>query len=289
MTFENRGQLMSNFHLPASLLATAIGLVLAAGTLAPTALAQKAAPKPKSQEEAKALNEVFQSTNVDEQIAAATAVLEKYADTEYKSSLLQMIAADYQRKNDYPKTIVYGDLALGADPQNYQAMLILGNEYAKTTKDTDFDKDEKLGKADGYATKVLAIVPAAPKPNQRMTDEQWNDAKKDIESSAHEILGMVALTRKKSDVAVTEFKASVEVASTPDPADYVRLAVAYNQAGKYDDAIATAEKVAALPGALPQVKSVAQAERVRAIQAKKKAAAASAPAAAPAPAETPKP
>ena len=246
-------------------------LSLTALLIATAAWAQNA-PKPKSQDEVTALNAVFQSTDVDGQIAAANALLEKYADTEYKSILLQMIAADYQRKNDYPKTIVFGDRALEADPLNYSAMLILGTEYAKITKDTDFDKDEKLGKAEGYANKVLAIIPAAVKPNTRMTDAQWADAKKDLGSSAHEILGMVALTRKKSDVAITEFKTSVDSAATPDPATYVRLAVAYNLAGKYDDAIATADKVTTLPGAVPQVKSVAQAERARAIQLKKKTA-----------------
>jgi tetratricopeptide (TPR) repeat protein len=267
------------------LLLPSLALVLV--TIAP---AQKAPPAAKSPEEASALNAVFASTNVDEQIAAANAVLEKYADTQFKSILLQMIAADYQRKNDYPKTIVFGDRALEADPDNYSAMLILGNEYAKTTKENDFDKDEKLNKADGYASKILAILPTAPKPNPRMTDQQWADSKKDLASSAHEVLGMTALTRKKFDVAINEFKTSIDVAATPDPATSVRLAVAYNQAGKYDDAIATAEKVPAIPGATASEKSIAQAERVRAIQAKKKAEGASAPApAAPPATETPKP
>jgi tetratricopeptide (TPR) repeat protein len=264
---------MKKYLLPVSM-----SIVLTAA-----ALAQKQ-PHAKSNEEAKALNEVFTSTDVDGQIAAANAVLEKYADTEFKSTLLQMIAADYQRKNDFPKTIVYGDRALEADPQNYEAMLVLGNEYAKITKENDLDRDEKLGKAEGYANKVLAIVPTATKPNPRMTDAQWADAQKDLEASAHEILGIAALTRKKTDVAVKEFKTSVDIAATPDPATYVRLAVAYNLSGKYDDAIAITEKVATLPNAVPQVKSVAQAEHVRAIQAKKKAAAAAAP---PAPATTP--
>jgi tetratricopeptide (TPR) repeat protein len=269
---------MKKFLLPVS-------LVLA---LAAAGLAQKQ-PHAKSNEEAKALNDVFQATNVDVQIAAADAVLEKYADTEFKSTLLQMIAADYQRKNDFPKTIVYGDRALEADPQNYEAMLVLGNEYAKITKENDLDRDEKLGKAEGYANKVLAIVPTAAKPNPRMTDAEWADAQKDLQSSAHEILGIAALTRKKLDVAITEFKKSVDMAATPDPATYVRLAVAYNMAGKYDDAIAITEKVATLPNAVPQVKSVAQAEHVRAVQAKKKAEAASAPPAATAAPATPAP
>jgi len=273
------------------LLLGTVALAIAAGAIAQTPAPK--APGAKSAEEATALNAVFTATDVDGQIAAANAVLEKYADTQFKSILLQMIAADYQRKNDYPKTIVFGDRALEADPQNYSAMLILANEYAKTTKENDFDKDEKLGKADGYANKMLAIVPTAPKPNPKMTDEQWEASKKDLASSAHEALGMTALVRKKPDVAIDEFKKSIDVAATADPSTYVRLAVAYNLAGKYDEAIATAEKVPNLPGVLPQVKSVAQAERVRAIQAKKKAEGGAAtpvtPAAAPAPAPTPAP
>ncbi len=48
----------------------------------------------------------------------------------------------------------------------------------------------------------------------------------------------------------------------------VRLGQAYNAAGKSDDAIAILDKVMADTNVHPQIRQVAQAERVRAIQAK---------------------
>ena len=48
----------------------------------------------------------------------------------------------------------------------------------------------------------------------------------------------------------------------------VRLGQAYNAAGKSDEAIAILDKVMADTNVHPQIRQVAQAERVRAIQAK---------------------
>jgi predicted Zn-dependent protease len=74
--------------------------------------------------------------------------------------------------------------------------------------------------------------------------------------------------RKKYDVAIAEYKQAVEGAGTPDPATMVRLGQAYNTAGKPDEAIAILDKVMADTNVHPQIRQVAQAERVRAIQAK---------------------
>ena len=48
----------------------------------------------------------------------------------------------------------------------------------------------------------------------------------------------------------------------------VRLASAYSTAGKYDEAVATIDKVLAMPDVHPQVKQVASAEKARALTAK---------------------
>jgi hypothetical protein len=53
-----------------------------------------------------------------------------------------------------------------------------------------------------------------------------------------------------------------------DPATMVRLGSTYSLANKFDDAIATFDKVMAVADAPAQVKQIAQAERARAVQAK---------------------
>lgn len=244
--------------------------------------AQTKAPKPKSADEVKAIQAMYAATTPDDQIAAANALIEKFADTEFKSIAFQLIAGDYQRKNDFAKTIVYGERALEADPKNYQADLILANEYSRGTHDTDFDKEDKLKKAEKYAHDTIANVADAPKPNANIDDAKWNGIKKDIAASAHEALGLVAMDRKDNAAALAEFKAATELAADPDPATYARLAMADNLNGKYDDAIAAADKALSLPDAVPQVKQFAEAEKARATMNKNKGSAAATPSTPPA-------
>ncbi len=257
------------------------------------AAAAQTMPRPKSQDEQKALQAMFAATDPDVQIAAANTVLEKFADTDFKSIALFFISRDYQAKGDFAKSVTYGERSLEADPKNYQAMLVVASEYARNTKDSDFDKEDKLKKADKLSNDAIATVKTAPKPNPNMDDATWEGARKDITASAYEILGQVAIIRKKPELAATDFQTALDTASVKDPATYVRLAMADNMLNKPDEAIAAAEKAMNAPGAAPAVKQFAQAERARAIQAKggakPGAAPGATPGATPAPASTPAP
>ena len=279
---------------------TITGGLLAMALGAATLCAQNAPkqPMPKSQGEVDALKAMFGAPDPDSRIKAADALLSKYADTDFKAIALFFEAASYEQKGDYEKTVAYCEQTLAADPGNYQAMLMMARNIAAHTKEFDLDREEKLARVEKYAKEAETTLQTAAKPNPSLTDDQWTAAKKDLISQSHEALAMAAMARKKYDVAITEFKTAVEGASTPDPATMVRLGAAYNLAGKHDDAVAVLDKVMAMNDVPPQIKQFAQAERVRALQAKgaiKPAAPAAAPAApgaapaAPAPAEVKKP
>jgi tetratricopeptide (TPR) repeat protein len=243
-------------------------------------MAQKQ-PQPKSQKEVEALQAMFGAQDPDTRIKAAEDLLTKFADTDFKGIALFFETASYEQKNDYDKVVIFGERTLEADPKNYQAMLMLARNIAAHTREHDLDREEKLAKAEKYARDAQAVLKDAPKPNPQITDDQWAAAKKDFESQAHEALALAAMARKKFDVAIPEFKAAVDAASQPDPATMVRLANAYNQAGKPDEALPLLEKVMAMPNLHPSIRQFAQAERVRAMQAKGGAAKPPAPAAAP--------
>lgn len=254
-----------------SLLRAAGALVLA-GSLA---LAQQQAanqPKPKSQKEAEAVMAIFNAKDPDARIAAAENLLTKYADTEFKAVALQVAAASAQQKNDFEKMVIYAERTLEADPKNYPAMLMLANGIAQKTREFDLDKEEKLSKSEKYARSAIDLIKTAPKPRPDITDEQWEGAKKDYLAQAHEALGLAAMVRKKYDAAASEFKASTEVSPTPDPATMVRLASAYNQSGKPDEAIAVIDKLMAMPDLNPQIKQVAQNEKIASMKLKSGAA-----------------
>lgn len=225
-------------------------------------------PQPKSKGELEALQAMFQAPDPDARIQAAEALITKFADTEFKDLALFFAAMSAEQKGDAERAIVYGERAVEANPKNYNALYLLARVTAARTREHDLDREEKVGRVEKYVKDANAALQAAPKPNPSLTDEQWAAAKKDLMAGGHEPLGMTALARKNYDVAVKEFKAAVDGASQPEPATMVRLGAAYNLAGKYDDAIAILDKAMAVPDAHPQIKQFAQAEKVRATQAK---------------------
>ncbi|MBI3681166.1 MAG: hypothetical protein HY235_12310 [Acidobacteria bacterium] len=238
------------------------GLLLAA---AAPLLAQKQ-PQLKSQKEAEAVNAIFQAQDPDGRIEAVETLLAKFADTEFKATALYIATVSAQMKNDFEKMMIYAERTLEADANNYATMLIMAAAIAQRTREHDLDKEEKLARAEKLASQAGQILKTASKMNPQLTDEQWAQAKKDFEAQGHEALGLVAMARKKYDVAVNEFKASVDANS--DPASMVRLGQAMTLAEKYDDAIAVLDKVMGMADVPAQIKQFAQAEKVRATQAK---------------------
>ncbi len=271
----------------AGMLALVLG---ASGLMAQKGAPAQKGPMPKSKGEQDALVAMFNAqANPDQLIAAAEALLTKYADTDFKDTALFMEASAYQQKGDADKAQVLAERAVTAKPENFQASLMLSEIIAQHTRENDLDKEDKLTRADKYANQTITTLAAAEKPNPQLSDQQWDEAKKDLTARAHDVLGMSALLRKKYDTAINEFKMSVEGAAHPEPAFEVRLASAYSAAGKYDDAIKTADKVMAEADAPTQVKQLAQSIRAGATVSKQKAAGQVGTAAAPPQVEIKKP
>lgn len=263
-------------------------ILTSAAALLLTAAISFAQPKPKSQKEVDAIMAIQNATDPAARIAAVENLVTKFADTEFKSFALMIAAASAQQMNDYEKMVVYSERTLEADPKNYQAMLMLSGGLAQRTREHDLDKEEKLGRSEKLANQAIEIIKTSPKPNPQITDEQWEAAKKDATAQAYEALGQAAMVRKKPDVAAQNWKMAVEGAASPDPATMVRLAAAYNQMNKPDEAIAVLDKLNAMPEVHPQIKSAATEQRNVAVKLKGGAGAAK-PAATPAPTATPTP
>jgi tetratricopeptide (TPR) repeat protein len=227
-----------------------------------------AQPKPPSPEELKALQEIANSKTVDTRVAAVDSFVKSFPKSEYRNFALTMAAEAYESGGNSTKAIIYYQQALEANPKDYNAMLMLAAETARTTREFDLDKEEKLAKAEKYAKDGMALIPSAPKLNPQITDAQWDAAKKDDMARGHEALGLIAGARKKNDVAASEYKLAIETAAEPQPATYIRMAAAYTDNGKPDEAIAALDKVLAMPNLPDQFKKVAQAEKDRAQKVK---------------------
>jgi tetratricopeptide (TPR) repeat protein len=234
----------------------------------PKPAAQPKGPAPKSQKELQALQALFGAKDPDSVIKASDALIVGFADTDFKDIALLMAADSYQRKGDPEKAIIYAERALEANKNNFQAMLMLAEILSQRTREHDFDREEKLGRAEKYANGAIAALKTAQKPNPQITDDQWEQNKKYLTAQAHQSIGMAAMTRKKYDVAISELKMAVDGVGAQEPAFQVRLAQAYALAGKNDEAIAVCTTVLAAPNLHPQIKQVAEALKDGATKAK---------------------
>lgn len=253
-----------------------LSLTLAFGLLGQTANPKQPKP-PKGKMEAELINAVFQAQDPDQRIAAADALLAKFHDTEYKALALYLATVGCEQKNDFEKMVIYAERTLEADPKFYAVMLMMARGYAQKTREHDFDKDEKLAKAEKFATEGIALAKDSPKLNANLSDADWELVKKDFMSQGHEALALVAMVRKKYDVAATEFNNALTNQQKPDPTTQARLGSAYNGMSKWDDALAILDKANANPEIQPAVKQYVASERVKALMGKKKAETAAAP------------
>lgn len=215
-------------------------------------------PKVKSQAEAEAVNNMIkaQAAGPDAVIKAADDLLTKFADTEFKEAALTFEANAYQQKGDYIKAEVVDEDILKANPKNITAEVQLGELTANHTGENDLDKEEKLNKAEKLLGQATDNLKTAPKPNAQVTDAQWEGYKKQETAQVQSDLGRVNMLRKKYDDAIAQYKAAND--TDPQPAYQAYLAMAYQKAGKNDEALAVCDKLLSDPQLNPAIKQYAQ-------------------------------
>ncbi|MCU1233590.1 MAG: hypothetical protein JWP63_1557 [Candidatus Solibacter sp.] len=251
-------------------------LMAQAPAQAPAAAPKGPAPKSKGEMDALQALQAAQG-NPDATIAACENLITNFADTDFKAIALFMEADAYEKKKDPEHMVIFAERSLEANPQNFQAALMLAKYYASSTRENDLDREEKLGKEEKYAAQVIDMMKDAAKPNPQIPDDQWGEVKKDISAEAYNTMGLGNMTRKKYDAAAANFKQAVDTNSRPEPAYMVRYASALQQAGKNDEAIVWCDKILADANAHPQIKTLATTIKNNALKSSGKA-----PAAAPA-------
>jgi tetratricopeptide (TPR) repeat protein len=216
------------------------------------------APKVKSQAEFKAVQAVQSaqaSGDGDATIKACEDLLNKYADTDYKEFALQLEATAYQNKGDNDNARVYAERVLQINPKAYMMELLVAETITPGIKEFDLNKDQEIAQASHLFNDAIENAKVAAKPNPKLSDADWEDAKKFTIARAHNGLGMLAQVQKKFDDAIKEYQLAVDGDPEQD-AFATRLANAYLAAGKKTEAIAICDKLLAKPNLHPQIKAV---------------------------------
>ena len=213
--------------------------------------------KPKSNAEADAVRALFgaQGQSPDTTIKAAEDLLTKFADTEYKEVALLLEADAYQRKGDYASAEITDERVLEPIQEPAGGDAVGRTDPCSTWAKTTWTRRSSLPRADKRFDQALANIDT--KPFAGMPDDKWEENKKFMRAQLQNDLGLMAMRHKKLDESIADFKLAAD--GDPQPAYQVRLAVAYEQAGKNDEALALCDKLLADPQLHPTIRQLAPA------------------------------
>ena len=182
-------------------------------------------PTWKSREEYDAFQAMGKETDPHKRVALASAVLQKYANSDFKDEAYVAQMTAYQQLNDAPKAIDAAHQALQANPDNLAALNYVSFAFPFVFKADDTDKDAKLSRAESEARHGLEVLQKLQKP-PNVSDEQFNQQVKALRANFNDALGFVTLQRKDNAAAITSFRAAAE----DNPSDFYifyRLGLSY--------------------------------------------------------------
>ncbi|HUC42109.1 MAG TPA: hypothetical protein VL913_00040 [Candidatus Micrarchaeaceae archaeon] len=216
----------------------------------PASQEQAAPAKPDPAEEA-AYKAIFNTpdSDPDKLIQLGEPFVAKYPSGKYTSEVYGRLVSAYLGKNELDKMYAAGDKALALNPDNINALVVIGWVIPHYYDPNDMDADHKLDKAEGYLKHAITLFGTMQKP-AAMTDEQYAKAKNNGLAQAHSGLGLVYFRRGDSADSITELEEAEKLSTSPDPTDYYILGLDYSQQKKFQEAVAAYNKCAAQPGGL---------------------------------------
>jgi tetratricopeptide (TPR) repeat protein len=142
---------------------------------------------------------VYRTQNPAKRAAQLTHFAELFPASPFTIQALGVAATSYQQAQNTAKMLEVANGVLAKDPNNIGMLLLLADYYS--------EKADQLDKAEASAKKVIAVLPAATKP-EGVTDEQWQAQVSLEKGLALSSLGQVNISKKDNAAAVENLKAA---------------------------------------------------------------------------------
>jgi|SRR5271163_4394541 len=233
----------------------------AAGATAPAA---KRPPQAKTQPEFDAWKAASANTDPAALEKAADDFATKFPDSELRILLYQTAMRLYQNVNNPDKTEAMGRKVLSLDGDYPEALVVVSEVIAEKTRDTDIDRDQRLGEAATMAQKALKTIDTDITASPGTPQDKIDAYKAGLRSQSYSILG--AIDYKKEDFAAAQSdlqKAIDAYPSDPQAVDVLRLALALDKQQKYPEALKMADKAVAMTQDNTAIGTPARRERER--------------------------
>ncbi len=208
-----------------------------AGQAAAAAPAGKRPPQAKTQPEFDAYKSASALTDPAAQEKAAADFATKFPDSELRPLLYKSVMHAYQQGNNADKMMEMAQKVLSYDPDDPEALLGVAQVLAERTRDTDLDKDQRLGEAKKDAQRSLVTVDTDI-PTAGYPPEQLNAYKGFLRSEAYAILGTIDFNAKSWPDAEGSLRKSIDAyPQQVDPIAVFRLSVTLDMQNKYPEAL----------------------------------------------------
>jgi tetratricopeptide (TPR) repeat protein len=235
---------------------------------APTTPPGKRPPQAKTQPEFDAYNAAI--ANQKEAAAmekAADDFATKFPESELRVLLFKAAMRAYQNANNGDKMLEEAQKLLKVDPDDPEALIASAEVTTEHTRDTDLDKDQRFAKATKDAQHALETIDTDVPMPANIPQAQIDAYKGLLRSSAYSILGTIQYDQEKYVDAEGYFRKSIDAyPAQPDPVVVLRLALALDKQGKYQDALTQANKAVDLTQEGTNAGTTARHERDRLMQ-----------------------
>jgi tetratricopeptide (TPR) repeat protein len=170
----------------------------------------------------------------------------------------------YQSANNFEKMEAMGRKVLTFDGDNPEALVMVAEVIAERTRDSDIDKDQRLGEAATMAKKATETVDTDVQVPAGTPQEKIDAYKSYLRSSAYSSLGTIEFKKENYPAAQDFLQKSIDAfPSSPDPAVVLRLALALDKQQKYPEALKVASRAVEISKDIPAILTPAQRERDR--------------------------
>lgn len=231
-------------------------LLLVTTAAVPSPQEQQAQKKkvPKDQQEYELINKAFKEPNAQQKLQVLDQWKEKYPETAFDVERIRLYVAAYQQTNQGPKAIEASKELLKKAPDDFSAHLTIASLTPFLGK-----ADEQTMSDGEKAAKVLAggALDKQFDPKNKpanVTQQQWDTARKQSETSVYQTLGWVAMQRKDNVVAEKEFTKVLGVSPNSAQVSYWlgQVVLAQGDPSKNELALFSFARAAAFegPGAL---------------------------------------
>src|SRR6202166_5330882 len=191
----------------------------------------------------------------------------KFPESELRVLLYKAAMRGYQNANNGDKMAEMALKLLKLDPDDPEALIAAAEVMAERTRSTDLDKAQRFDQASKYAQHALETVDTDVPAPANVPQAQLDAYKGLLRSTAYSVLGTIQYDQDKFPEAEGYFRKSIDAyPAQPDPVVVLRLALALDKQGKYQDALKEANRAVELTQEGTTAGTTARHERDRLVQ-----------------------